>query len=260
MSPMEAYKQDLARTLAQTGALFFDTGLVLKDGRPTPYFVNMAMFSTGRLSLKLGTFFAGMMVARGLVEKTDIILGPSYKGSALALATSIALWQDHGHDLLYDYDRKEAKTHGEASGSGSLFVNRTFFDGCRIFVVDDVATSMGTKFELLEKLQGAAKADGMTVHVAGIGIGVDREQTTAVYDKADNAMLDQKGRDAIGDFEEKTGIPVFSVGGIREIVSFLDSEQVPVVIGGKHRPMDRETRQAFDRYLETYGADRSPEP
>ena len=260
MPSMETYKQDLALTLAETGALFFEDGLVLKDGRPTPYFVNMAMFRTGRLSLKLGTFFAGMMVARGLVEKTDIILGPSYKGSALALATSIALWQDHGHDLLYDYDRKEAKTHGEASGAGSLFVNRTFFDGCRIFVVDDVATSMGTKFELLEKLHGAAAADGMAIRVTGIGIGVDREQTTAVYDAHGNAMIDRKGRDAIGDFEAKTGVPVFSVGGIREIVSFLDSERVPMVISGKRRPMDQETRRAFERYLETYGADRSPEP
>ena len=41
---MEDYKKRLARTLAETGALFFDKGLILKDGRPTPYFVNMAMF------------------------------------------------------------------------------------------------------------------------------------------------------------------------------------------------------------------------
>ena len=58
---MDEYKKSLARTLAETGALFFDRNLVLKDGRPTPYFVNMAMFKTGRLSLELGSFFASMI-------------------------------------------------------------------------------------------------------------------------------------------------------------------------------------------------------
>ena len=43
---MENHVKRLAKTLAETGVLFFDTGLVLKDGRPTPYFVNMAMFKT----------------------------------------------------------------------------------------------------------------------------------------------------------------------------------------------------------------------
>ena len=88
---MEEYKKRLARTLAKTGALFFDENLFLKDGRPTPYFVNMAMFKTGRLSLDMGSFFAGMMASQGLVKETDIILGPSYKGSAIALSTVIAL-------------------------------------------------------------------------------------------------------------------------------------------------------------------------
>ena len=136
-SAMEDYKKRLAKTLAETGALFFDQDLILKDGRPTPYFVNMGMFRTGRLGMEMGTFFAEMMIQEGLVESTDIILGPSYKGSAIALATAIALYTHHGCDLLFDYDRKEAKTHGEGSRAGSLFVNRTFFDGCRLFIVDD---------------------------------------------------------------------------------------------------------------------------
>lgn len=109
---MEAYKKRFARTLADTGALFFDKDLILKDGRPTPYFVNMAMFKTGRLSLELGSFFSSMMVSRNLAEGTDIILGPSYKGSSIALATAISLWKDHGLDMPFEYDRKEAKTHG----------------------------------------------------------------------------------------------------------------------------------------------------
>ena len=102
---MEDYKKRLAITLAETGSLFFDEDLVLKDGRPTPYFVNFGMFRTGRLSMELGSFFADMMIDRDLVSNTDIILGPSYKGSAIALATSIALYSRHGCNLLFEYDR-----------------------------------------------------------------------------------------------------------------------------------------------------------
>ena len=86
---VEDYKKGLALALAETGAIFFDKDLTLKDGRPTPCFINMAMFSTGRRSLKMGSFFAGMMVFQGIVKNTDIILGPSYKGSSIALSTNI---------------------------------------------------------------------------------------------------------------------------------------------------------------------------
>jgi len=252
---MDDYKKQLARNLAETGALFFDDNLILKDGRPSPYFVNMAMFRTGRLSLEMGRFFAGMMVSRGLVEDTDIILGPSYKGSAIALATAIALWKDYGLDLLFDYDRKEAKTHGEGSVSKSLFVNRTFFDGCRLFVVDDVATSMGTKYDLIEKIESEAKLMDMSFRVTGMGIGINREQTTAVHDKQGSVILEQKGMNAIQDFVSVSRIPVYPVAGIREVVEYLYDEKVPVMIKGKFAPIEKKIKQEFDTYLGIYGVD-----
>ena len=250
---MDDYKKKFAMALAEAGAIFFNRGLILKDGRPTPYFVNMAMFRTGLLSIDMGSIFAGMMMSEGLVKDTDVILGPSYKGSAIALATAIALWQEHRVDMTFDYDRKEAKTHGEASVSKSIFVNNSFFDGCRIFVVDDVATSMGTKFELLEKIESEARLTGMSFHVSGVGIGLDREQTTAVYDKDGKVILGQKGENAIQDFVSKTGIPVFSVAGIREVVEYLYEERIPVMIRGNRRQMDEKAKADFDEYVEMYG-------
>lgn len=250
---MEKYKKQMAGSLAETGALFFGEDLVLKDGRPTPYFVNMAMYRTGRLCLELGSFFAGMMVSGGLVEKTDIILGPSYKGSAIALSTAVSLWKDYGYDLLFDYDRKEAKRHGEASVSGSMFVNRTFFDGCRIFMVDDVATSMGTKYDLLKKIESQAGAQDMQFDLVGIGIGIDREQTTAVYDDAGNLVPGQKGKDAIRDFSSNSGVQVYSVAGIKEVVDFLFKEKIPVMIGGGRALIDATIKRQFDEYLDLYG-------
>jgi orotate phosphoribosyltransferase len=250
---MEDYKKRLAVILAETGALFFDKGLILKDGRPTPYFVNFGMFRTGRLSMELGSFFADMMVDQGLVNKTDIILGPSYKGSAIALAASIALYTRHGHDLFFEYDRKEEKSHGEGSKKSSLMVNRTLFDGCRVFIVDDVATSMGTKHELLDRLKTEAEADNISVNVSGIGIAVDREQTSAVYDEKGNVVLNKKGENAIGDFVARTGIPVYPVAGIREIMEYLYTSKTPVLINGARKPIDEETKIIFDGYINTYG-------
>ncbi|MFC1884231.1 orotate phosphoribosyltransferase [Thermodesulfobacteriota bacterium] len=250
---MEEYKKRLANTLAETGALLFDRKLVLKDGRPTPYFVNLAMFKTGRLALEMGTFFAGMMVSKGLVEETDIIIGPSYKGSAIALSTAVALYKDHGFDLLYDYDRKEAKTHGEASAGKTIFVNQTLFDGSRLFVVDDVATSMGTKYELLEKIEEEGRSRGMNFNVIGIGICIDREQTTAVYDAEGKVIEGVKGENATKDFSKKTKTPVHSVAGIREVVDYLYKEGVDVTIRGKRMPIDDTTLEQFLKYLEIYG-------
>jgi len=237
---MENYKKRLAEILAETGALFFDR--------------HLGMFRTGRLSMKMGAFFADMMVDCGIAAESDIILGPSYKGSAIALATAIALYSNHGKDLLFDYDRKEAKAHGEASKGGSLLVNRTFFDGCRVFVVDDVATSMRTKYDLLETVRKEAEAGCIDVKIAGIGIAVDREQTTAVTDDEGHVVLEQKGDDAIRDFVDRTGIPVHAVAGIREIVAYLYREKVPILIHGKKAPIDGETKAQFDAYLKMYGS------
>ncbi|OGP97776.1 MAG: hypothetical protein A2Z39_02465 [Deltaproteobacteria bacterium RBG_19FT_COMBO_46_9] len=252
---MEDYKKRLAVTLAETGALFFDKGLVLKDGRPTPYFINMGMFSTGRLSMELGSFFADMMVDHDLNKKTDIILGPSYKGSSIALATAITLYSRHGYDLFFDYDRKEIKSHGEGSKSGSLMVNRTLFDGCRVFIVDDVATSMGTKYDLLETLRKEGDSNRISIAIIGIGIAIDREQCTAIYDNTGKVVLGKRGEDAIRDFVKKMNIPVYPVAGIREVLDYLYHEKTPVLINGERRPIDEDTKALFDDYMKTYGID-----
>ncbi len=250
---MEEYKQRLAKLLTETGALFFDDNLVLKDTRPTPYFVNFGMFRTARLSRELGSLYADMIMESGLIEKTDIILGPSYKGSAIAITTAIGLYEKYGHDLFFEYDRKEVKSHGEGSTSKSLMVNRTLYDGCRIFIVDDVTTTMGTKYELIDRLNDEAASKGIRINIAGIGIAIDREQSTAVYDDSGMYIPEVKGENTIKLFTEKTGIPVYSIAGIREVVEYLYEEKIPVLIKGSKRAMDEKTKALFDNYLKTYG-------
>ena len=43
----------------------------------------------------------------------DMLFGPAYKGIPLATATVIALAQQHGRNVPYAFNRKEAKDHGE---------------------------------------------------------------------------------------------------------------------------------------------------
>lgn len=250
---MKEYSKKLALLLANSGALFFDDNLVLKDGRPTPYFINFGMFRTGSLALEMGTFFADMIVENNLHKDINIILGPSYKGSAIAVGTAISLFHKYGVDIMYDYNRKETKTHGEASSKETFFVNKSFFDGCKVLIVDDVATSMGTKYELLRIIKREEEIKDIRVNVKGIGIAVDREQTTAVYGEDGSVILERKGQDAIKRFMEDTGIPVFTLLGVREMMDFLYKERIPVMIKGERRPIDKETKSRFDNYLATYG-------
>src|SRR3989338_8343912 len=112
---MDQYKKKFAEFLHKTGAIFFKPGLKLKDGRPTPYFINIGNFNDGQTSYELGKFYAEMIVANNLHKKLDIVFGPSYKGSAIAQTTAIALFKEHGIKVGFNYDRKEAKAHGEAS-------------------------------------------------------------------------------------------------------------------------------------------------
>ena len=155
--PLKPFQQEFARFLAETGSLFFRRELVLKDGRPSPYFVNMGRLCTGKSSHRLGSFFARLLQESGRLPEVDIILGPSYKGSAIAQTTAVNLWLNHQEERRFDYDRKEFKAYGEATGQKNLMVNNTFFNGCGLWIVDDVGTSMATKYELLEKVDQEAR-------------------------------------------------------------------------------------------------------
>ena len=161
----------------------------------------------------------------------------SFAGSAIALSTSVALWKEYGIDVLFDYDRKEVKLHGEASKDKSFMVNNSLFNDCKIFILDDVISSMKTKYELIEKIKKDAENKGVDYRIIGIGIAVDRQQTN------------------IKEFSQKTGIPVYSIIKIKELVEYLYDKEIPVLIEGRWQPISRETKEKVDEYLRVYGAD-----
>ncbi len=245
--------RSLITLLAQTGALFFADNLRLKDGRPTPYFVNVGAFRTGRLVLEMGRGLAAMIERLGLLDKIDVIVGPSYKGSALAVAAAAALWLDFGRETAFDYDRQKVKMHGEASGVGAAFVTGALRDGVRLYIVDDVASSMATKIDLVDKIKAEEARQDIRLEVLGVGICLDREQTTAVYDDQGRAVEGQKGEDAKATFTRRTGIAVHSLLRISPVIETLYQDKVPVLVNGRREPISPELKARFDDYQRTYG-------
>lgn len=225
----------------------------MKDGRPTPYFVNFGLFRTGRLISELGRIMAEYLVDNGLHDQFDILIGPSYKGSALAVATVEALWINHQVDRCFDYDRKELKTHGEASQLAARFVTGALCDGCRVLIIDDVVTTMATKFDLLRLLSDEATAKNHSYNPAGVVLYMDRQQTTAVYDRQHQVVLGEAGQDAVKNFTMSTGLTVGTILGIRQTIDFLFQEKVPVSQNGKDEALSLHTVEAFNDYLDIYG-------
>jgi orotate phosphoribosyltransferase len=250
---LKLYQQEFVRFLAETGSLFFRKGLVLKDGRPSPYFVNMGRLCTGKLSFRLGSFFTRLLLDLNRLPEVDIILGPSYKGSAIAQSMAITLWTEHQKEIYFEYDRKEIKSYGEASGQKNLMVNNTFFEGCGLWIVDDVGTSMATKYELLEKIAQEREQKKISVRLVGLCLGIDRQQTTACYDEVGKVLLGKKGDDALRQFSKRTGVPVYAIASISEVVEFLFEEQILIQIEGSWQPISTDLKRIFDDYLKEYG-------
>lgn len=243
---MENYQKEFATDLINYRALFFGDGLKLKDGRDTPYFVNLGCFlERGSGICQLGKHYGSTvkeLMDLGLA--VDIISGPSYKGSAIAQAAATYLYEKHGTDVGFNYDRKEAKTHGEGSGAGNLFVGAEFYDGCNALVVDDVGTSMKTKEEFIGKI----RSTGLEVNITGVLIGVDREQ------------VDANGDDAISKFTLDTGIPVYAIVGITQMMEYLRDKGLRVRYKNRNgsftdvQVTEEFLKLHFNPYMKKYGA------
>ena len=140
----------------------------LKSGRSSPYFFNAGLFNTGRRLARLGKYYAAAIVAAG--HSFDVLFGPAYKGIPLAAAAAIALEADHGKDVPYCFNRKEAKDHGE----GGTIVGAPLAG--RALVIDDVITA-GTAAR-----EAAAIISAQGAHLAGIVVALDRQERGADTD------------------------------------------------------------------------------
>jgi orotate phosphoribosyltransferase len=134
----------------------------LKSGRESPYFFNAGLFSDGAAASALGRCYAAALVASGL--PFDMLFGPAYKGIPLATATAIALADQHGRNVPYAFNRKEAKDHGER---GSIV--GTALKG-RVVIVDDVISDGAAKREAIDLILAAGATP------AAILLALDRQE------------------------------------------------------------------------------------
>ena len=215
------YKQRFIKFMVENGVLTFGE-FTLKSGRKAPYFINTGNYKTGAQLARLGEYYAECIVDNGIDGET--LVGPAYKGIPLAVTTAVALWNNHGKDLNYCFDRKEVKDHGE----GGLFVGKQLKDGEKVILVEDVMTSGKALREMLPKLEEAAK-----VNVKGMVISVDRQE------KALNSDLS-----AVQEAYKEFGIKVYSIVTMEDIISAIEEG----IIEG------RQYLEKMKEYRAVYGA------
>ena len=189
---------------------------VTKAGRDSPYFFNAGLFNDGQSVRTLGGFYARALLAAEV--ECDQLFGPAYKGIPLVAATAFAL-VDHGINMPFSFNRKEAKDHGE----GGLVVGAPLQG--RVMIVDDVITAGTSVRESVELI----RSQGATP--AGVLISLDRME---------------RGRgatSAVQEVQDTYGIPVVAIATLDDLMRFLAG-----------RPQLREHEEAVGAYRARYGA------
>lgn len=169
----------------------------LKSGRSSPYFFNAGLFNSGSALRELGHAYADALVASGLA--CDMLYGPAYKGIALAVVTATALAERHGRDLPVAWNRKEAKSHGEAG----VLIGAPLRG--RVLIVDDVITA-GTSVRESVALIRAHGAEP-----AGVLIALDRQERGA------------GARSATDEVRAEFGLPVLPIASLADLLDWIGS-------------------------------------
>jgi orotate phosphoribosyltransferase len=214
---MKDYQHEFLEFAIEAGALRFGD-FTLKSGRKSPYFFNTGMFHSGASLARLGRFYARAIVEEGC--ELDMLYGPAYKGIPLVAATAIALADQHGRDVPYCFNRKEAKRHAE----GGIIVGAPLQG--RVLIIDDVISAGLSVGESVEIIRDAG------AEPVGVFIALNRQERGT-----------ESPASAASEVAQRYGFPVHSIVTLTTVMSYLES-----------RKDGAERLDAIRDYYERYGA------
>jgi orotate phosphoribosyltransferase len=194
---MLTYQHDFLDFALDLGVLRFGK-FTLKSGRVSPYFFNAGLFNTGASLARLGRYYARAIVDSGIPY--DMLYGPAYKGIPLVAVTAAALYDQHGLDIPYAFNRKEAKDHGE----GGNIVGHALAG--RVMIIDDVISAGTSVRESVDIIKGQHASP------AGVVIALDRQERG------------QGERSAIQEVEGDYGIPVAAIARLEQLIEYLEQK------------------------------------
>ena len=221
---MESYKREFIEFMLRCGVLQFGdfTG---KSGRRMPYFINAGRYRTGAQLSQLARYYA-RAIQDTLGDGFEVLFGPAYKGIPLAAATAVALHEQHGREVGYCFNRKEAKDHGE----GGILVGHELRAGDRVLIIEDVTTAGTSIRECVPLLRAAAE-----IKLAGLIVSVDRmERATGT-------------KNALAEIRDNFQMPTFAIVTIDDIVAHLRANDVD-----GQRILDDDTYRRVLAYREQY--------
>jgi len=195
---MQDYQRQFIELAMSSEVLRFGE-FTLKSGRTSPYFFNAGLFNSGHALAQLGRCYAQAIIDSGI--EYDVLFGPAYKGIPVAAVTVMALSIEHGQDVLYAFNRKEAKAHGE----GGNIVGAPLA-GQRVLIIDDVITA-GTAIREAVDIIKTENAEP-----AGVLIALDRQE---------------KGQgeiSAVQEVERDFGLKVANIITMENLIDYLSED------------------------------------
>ena len=220
---MQSYKKEFAEFLIRAKALQFGE-FTLKSGRNSPYFFNSSKFNTGPLIKELGQYYASAIKEN--IPDCSLIFGPAYKGIPLCVSAATALSSTLNKNIGYFFNRKEEKTHGDQG----IIVGQLPLPQDYVVLVDDVITDGLTKIESVAMIRELCG-----IEFSGVLVALDRMEKNSL------------GRDAIADFEQITGVPVWSIITIREVCDYLKNREIDGAV-----VLDEDIFLKIEHYLEEH--------
>lgn len=193
---MKDHQQAFIELALQYEALKFGE-FTLKSGRISPYFFNAGAFNTGEALAKLGEFYAAMIIENNL--SFDMMFGPAYKGIPLVSATISALYNTHGKNYPWSFNRKEAKDHGE----GGMIVGSALQGD--ILLIDDVMTAGTAIRESIELIEKAGA------------------KPTAVVLMLDRQEKGKTDLSAVQEMTQNYGLTVCSLISMSDLIQYLEN-------------------------------------